>query len=98
MININNKNIIMFKITKEYAIKVLENIIKKIKKEEILLLSINKLKNILIEEFNFFKESYNNIESDEIEEIPKRPYIYTKKKKKKKKNKLLNRERGATTT
>lgn len=73
----------MFKITKEYAIKILENIIKKIKKDEILLFSLNKLKNILVEEFNFVKNINNNLEKEE-EEPPKRPCMYKKKKKPKK--------------
>lgn len=74
----------MFKITKEYAIKILENIIKKIKKDEILLFSLNKLKNILVEEFNFVKNINNNLEKEEEEEEPpKRPYMYKKKKTKK---------------
>ena len=79
----------MFKITKEYAIKVLENIIIKIKKDEILLFSLNKLKNILVEEFNIIKNINNNLENEDHEEPPKRPYIYKKKKKSKK---LLNRK------
>ena len=73
----------MFKITKEYAIKILENIIKKIKKDEILLFSLNKLKNILVEEFNVVKNINNNLEKEE-EEPPKRPCMYKKKKKPKK--------------
>tara|TARA_B110001450_G_scaffold81706_1_gene77502 strand:+ start:4517 stop:4750 length:234 start_codon:yes stop_codon:yes gene_type:complete len=77
----------MFKITKEYAIKFLENIIKKIKKDEILLYSLNRLKNILVEEFNFFK-NINNTSDEDDEEPPKRPYTYKKKRPKK----LLNRK------
>lgn len=81
----------MFKITKEYAIKILENIIKKIKKDEILLFSLNKLKNILVEEFNFVKNINNNLEKEDEEEPPKRPEIKRKKIKNKAK-KLLNRK------
>jgi len=79
----------MFKITKENAIKILENIIKKIKKDEILLFSLNKLKNILVEEFNSVKNINNNLEKEDEEEPPKRPYMYKKKNKPKK---LLNRK------
>jgi hypothetical protein len=81
----------MFKITKESAIKVLENIIKNIKKDEILLLSLNKLKNILIDEFNCLKKINNNVEKEEEEETPTRPEIKRKKIKNKAK-KLLNRK------
>ena len=81
----------MFKITKETAIKVLENIIKNIKKDEILLLSLNKLKNILIDEFNCLKKINNNVEKEEEEETPTRPEIKRKRRKNKAK-KLLNRK------
>ena len=82
----------MFKITKESAIIFLKNIIIKIKNDDILLYSLNKLKNILIDEFNFLKKSYNNLEKQEEieEEKPKRPSIYRKRRKKKKN--LLKRE------
>ena len=82
----------MFKITKESAIIFLKNIIIKIKNDDILLYSLNKLKNILIDEFNFLKKSYNNLEKQEEidEEKHKRLSIYIKRRKKKKN--LLKRE------